>query len=97
MDPEIKELLEKNLAVSNEILSTSKYIKNYVIWSQVMGVIKIILIVVPLVLGGLYLAPILKNALEQYQNLLNLTPGSQVDTDNLQEMLKNKNIDIDSF
>src|SRR3989339_890286 len=47
----IRELTEKNLAISEEILEKTKHINRFVTLSQIMGVIKLLLIVVPIILG----------------------------------------------
>lgn len=75
MDEEIKKLLEQNLALNREIYRHTKYIRTYVFWAQVAGVIKILLIVVPVVLGIIYLPPLLKNLFEQYKNLIGIQAG----------------------
>ena len=68
----IRELLEKNLKLSEETLERTKYIKRFVIFSQIFGALKILLIVVPLVLGILYLPPLFRQAMP----LLNETLGT---------------------
>ena len=69
---EFKKILEENLKLSQEIQENTKYIKKYVIWSQVFGVIKVLLIVVPIVLGILYLPSLLGSALAPYKELLQI-------------------------
>lgn len=66
----IKELLEKNLELTQEIFKMTKSIKSYIVWERVFGVIKLLLIVVPIILGVIYLPPLLKNVIGQYQSLL---------------------------
>ncbi len=51
---EIKELIEQNLKLTQEIHETTKYIKKYIIWQQIFSVIKIIIIVIPLIIGIIY-------------------------------------------
>jgi hypothetical protein len=69
---ELKELLKKDIELSERILEMSEYIKNFVFWQKVFSVLKILLIVVPLVLGLIYLPPLIKKAFEPYQELLNI-------------------------
>ena len=73
----IRELTEKNLAISEEILEKTKHINRFVTLSQIMGVIKLLLIVVPIILGVLYLPSLLKGitpifgqVLDVYKELL---------------------------
>ena len=70
---QVKKLLEKNLELSEKIYKNSKYIKRFVITSQILGFLKLLLIVVPIVLGIIYLPPLLKNIYSQYQELLGIS------------------------
>ncbi|PIT95586.1 hypothetical protein COT96_00370 [Candidatus Falkowbacteria bacterium CG10_big_fil_rev_8_21_14_0_10_38_22] len=70
MDEEIKKILEENLKLTQEIHQMTKKIKNYINFQKVMSLIYILLIVVPIILGIIYLPPLLSNLLEQYRGLL---------------------------
>ncbi|MCX6797858.1 MAG: hypothetical protein NTX66_01385 [Candidatus Falkowbacteria bacterium] len=70
----LKILLAENLAISQEILDLAKYIKNYIRWQKIFGWLKVFLIVIPIVLGVLYLPAMLKNVLSSYG--LNTTSNS---------------------
>ncbi|MFA5163563.1 MAG: hypothetical protein WC441_03480 [Patescibacteria group bacterium] len=59
-------LLEKNLAVSQEILELSRYVKTYVRWQKIIGWVKVFLIVIPIVWGLLYLPPLFRDLLAAY-------------------------------
>jgi hypothetical protein len=48
-----------------------KSIKTYIIWQRVWFVLKILIIAVPLILGFIYLPPILSDMFEQYKGFLN--------------------------
>jgi len=76
MDEEIKKMLEKNLEYSQEIYKQTKYIKGYVFWAQIFGVLKILIIVVPIVIGIIYLPPLLNNLFDQYKDALGIQGGS---------------------
>lgn len=79
-----KKLLEKNLELSEKIYKNSKYIKRFVITSQILGFLKLLLIVVPIVLGIIYLPPLLKNVYSQYQELLGISQkADMLDIDKL--------------
>jgi len=73
---EIKKLLEQNLRLSAEIYKQTKYIKGYVFWAQIFSVLKILIIVVPIVIGIIYLPPLLKGAFDQYKGLLGVGTGT---------------------
>jgi len=70
-DEEIKRLLLQNLAKTSALELEVKKIRNYQIWQQVFGVVKVIVIVVPVVLAVLYAVPFFKQALSTYQGLIN--------------------------
>jgi len=67
---EIKELLEKNLALTQEIYKLMRQVKRYINFQRVVSFIYILLIVVPLILGFIFLPPLLSGYIKQYQDLL---------------------------
>jgi len=83
MDEEIKKLLEKNLALTEETYRMTKKIKNYVNFQKVMSFFYLLLIVVPIILGVIYLPPILNGFYDQYKSILGLPASSSI-----QELLK---------
>ncbi len=74
--PEVKQpeelikLLQANLERSNEILEISKDIKSFIRWQNVWSILRFVLIVVPIVLGFIYLPPLIKDAIQSYKSLL---------------------------
>jgi len=70
MRKEFKELLGKNIALSEDVLVLTKKINHYVVWERIFGVVKILIFVIPLVLSLIYLPTILKNAFAPYKELL---------------------------
>jgi len=69
-EDDIKKLVEKNIQLSEEILELSKKTKRYIFFQQIYGTIKFLIIVVPIILGIIYLPPLLQDAFSQYTNLL---------------------------
>jgi hypothetical protein len=69
LNEEIKTLLEKNLKLTEEIHAMTKSVKHFVAWQQVMSVLKILVIIVPIILGIIYLPPLINGLLGQYQKL----------------------------
>ena len=63
-------LLKENLEMSKEIRAMVRHINNYVAWQRIFGWIKVLLIVIPLIIGILYLPPFLKGLLSQYESLI---------------------------
>ncbi len=73
---DIKSLLEENLKYSKEIYLATKKTRHYILWAQIFGFLKVLIIMVPLVLGFLYVQPYLKSMLGAYQSLFGQgTPG----------------------
>lgn len=70
---EIRKLLEQNLKISQELHEMTKKIKHWITMQRIWTIIKIIIILIPIVLGIIYLPSLLKQALQPYQELLNLT------------------------
>ncbi|MBI5466028.1 MAG: hypothetical protein HY974_01915 [Candidatus Kerfeldbacteria bacterium] len=73
---DVKSLLEENLKYAKEIYTSTEKTRRYILWGQVFGFLKIIIILVPLVLGFLYLQPYLKSALGMYSSLFGQNDGS---------------------
>jgi hypothetical protein len=69
-DDKVEKLLKENLETTQEIREMTRYIKRYVVVSQILGFIKLVLFVIPVVLGIIYLPPFIEKIIQQYQNLL---------------------------
>ena len=67
---EIKKLLELNLERNEEILTMTRDIKKYMKWQNIWSITRFVLIIVPIVLGFIYLPPILKGVFDSYRDLL---------------------------
>ena len=72
---ELKKLLEKNIKLSEEILLLTTKTRKYIFWQQVYGVLKILIFVVPIVIGVIYLPQLLRDLFEQYGGLLGFGKG----------------------
>jgi len=95
MDEEIKKILEENLKLTQEIHQMTKEIKNYINFQKVMSLIYILLIVVPIILGIIYLPPLLSNLLEQYRGLLGGADASGVIENPLSGLLQGSPAGLD--
>jgi hypothetical protein len=69
MDEEIKNMLAQNLKMTQEIYSITKKIHRNMIWQQVFGFIKVLIILIPVILGIMYLPPLLEQVIKQYNDL----------------------------
>lgn len=90
MDEEIKKLLEQNLALTKEIYRLTKKIKSYITFQKAMSVIYILLIIVPIIIGVIYLPPLLNGVYNQYKDLLGLPAGGS-----FQDLLKGSTGSLD--
>lgn len=59
MDEQLKKLLEENIEYSKEIYRLSLQVKKYILWGRVMTAIQLLFIVVPIILGVIYLPALL--------------------------------------
>ncbi len=70
---EIRTLLEENLKLNQEILSICKDIEHQNKIARIYGIIKVVVIVIPLLIGVLYLIPFIGpvfEGLKDYQKLM---------------------------
>ena len=67
---DLKNLLEQNLKKNEEILKISRDIKKFMKWQQIWSTLRFLLIFVPIILGFIYLPPIIKDLITNYRSLL---------------------------
>ncbi len=67
---ELKKLLRDNLERSDEILKISQEIKRYIRWQNLWGILRLLLIAIPIILGFIYLPPLVKEVFQSYKTLL---------------------------
>ncbi len=88
-EEDIRELLKRNLELTEEILRLSRKTHLSLVWQNIFAVIKFAIILVPLIIGFLYLPPLIEKLLQQYSELMGISSGA----DQLQniplDMLKN--------
>jgi hypothetical protein len=73
MAEDIKEELspeQLNSAKLDELLKNSRAIKKYMRWQNYLAIARLLIIVIPLVLGFIFLPPLLKNYFQTYKSLL---------------------------
>ncbi len=73
---EIKDLLQKNLVISQELKNMTNSVYKYVVWQRMIGAAKIALIILVIAAAFVYLPPLLQDLIAQlgaiYNQLLNL-------------------------
>ncbi len=72
---EIIEEIERNRELLERVFSSTEKARRYIFWLHVMSIVKIVLIVVPIIIGIAIAAPLLKNL----QNILPLYTGGNID------------------
>lgn len=87
-EPDIRELLEKNLKWSQIIYEQNRKINNKLLWTAIGSWLKTFLILVPLILAALFLAPMAKNLSSMYSDLLMGGAPNAKTTDSLEQVLK---------
>lgn len=83
LQEKIAHMVESNLQVSEEILTTTKKIQRYILWVRIMSVVKILIIVVPIVYGIWFLQPYFSQATSTfgiYSELLGFDQPTQQST-----------------
>ena len=83
MEDELKKLIKQNikLAKENKALIEQdhvmiKRIKRFVVISETVSVLKIIIIAIPIVLGILYIPPLFRDLIDKYQEFFNMISNS---------------------
>jgi len=65
----LKELVEKNIKWSQIIYEQNRKIKHRLTWMAVGSYLRLALFIVPLILGIIYLPPLLSDVMQQYQSV----------------------------
>lgn len=93
----LKELVEKNIKWSQVIYEQNKKIKHRMTLMVIGSYLRLAIILIPIVIAFIYLPPLLKDVVSQYQNILGGVSGApaelndllgQVSSNQLQEILK---------
>ena len=75
LDEQLKKLLEENLEYSKAIYDSVQKTRQYIFWGQVMGFVKLLLIIIPIILAIIYLPPLIQQAFGPYKELLQDSGG----------------------
>ncbi len=74
----LEELMKKNFQLTQEIFEHTKKTRRYILISQILNVVKVLLIIGPIIIAIIYLPPIIREFLNVYSNLLGEGTGSTV-------------------
>jgi hypothetical protein len=93
MEEELKKALQSVVANEEdikkdltEIKKMVKSIKNHFIRDEIFSFLRLLIIIVPLVIGAIYLMPIVEKSMQQYQQILGLSTdigSGKVDINNV--------------
>jgi len=72
---EIKKLVQQTIRQNDEILELVKKIRRFTVWQEILGIVKVVIIVVPIILAIFYALPYLKQAMSMYGQIMNFTSG----------------------
>lgn len=89
---ELKALLLENQRLLKDIHAATQKTRRYILWSQIGGFLKLVLVLVPLVLGYLYIQPYLSQALSSMQDVYGLGSTNSQQPTNGQQITVPQNI-----
>lgn len=92
-DQSLKELMEKNLKWSQIIYEQNRKINNKLLWFTIANWLKVLFIVLPIVLGIIFLGPLFKDVYSQYADLLGRGPATSTQQNSMDNFLKLFNLD----
>lgn len=82
---DLYDLMVKNIQWSEAIYNQNKKIQTYMRWMTIMNTLRLVLIVIPIVLGLIYLPPLLGDAWQQYQSFVGFGEGTQFDASSIRD------------
>lgn len=70
MEEDVKKLLEEQLALTRQTHEMVRKVQRYLAWQRAISVLYLVLILAPIVVALVYLPPVIRPLLDQYQLLL---------------------------
>lgn len=74
----LEALMEENLALSREIVEHARKTRKYILFGQVLNVVKVVLIIGPIIIALIYLPPLIKQWFGAYSELLGGGTGQTI-------------------
>ena len=78
-EQDLYQLMRNNLEMNKEIYEMLKSVKTYILLQRIWFGLKVLLILVPIVLGVIYLPPLVEDLFHRYQGLLPTAVNSELD------------------
>ena len=70
MDEDLRRTLAEQAAAIAEIRESTRLIYRYIYWQKIFRWFKLAIIIIPLIIGAIYLPPLLKDLLGIYSSIL---------------------------
>lgn len=74
MDEKIKQIIKENKQILDGIDQRMKRIEKKFVWSSILGIIKTVVILAPIIIGIIYLTPILKDYIKIFDPIFRNLP-----------------------
>ncbi|MCX6795773.1 MAG: hypothetical protein NT165_03580 [Candidatus Falkowbacteria bacterium] len=69
-EEDLRQLLQRNIALSEEIAESLTHVRKYIKWQNVWATVRLLIIIIPLAIGFFYLPPLIKSYLGSYSEFL---------------------------
>jgi len=80
--------VRKNIAWSEAIYKQNEKMLRHMRWMSIMSFVRILIFLIPIILGIIYLPAILRPIWEQYQSLIGFSNTSSFDSDSVRTLLE---------
>jgi len=70
MSEDINKKIEEQNKILQELIKQNKKTQRTLNWLRVIGVIKVVVILAPIILALIYLPPFVRRAIEKYENVI---------------------------
>lgn len=70
LNQDIRSILEENNRLLKEVKAGNTRLERYLRWNRIWSFLRLLIIVIPIILGIIFLKPYVKNAFSEYRELL---------------------------
>ena len=85
---ELIDLMKKNIAWSEAVYNQNKKIQKHLRWMSIMGYVRVAIFLIPIILGIIYLPPLLGGVWDQYQSIIGLGGNTSFDADSVRSLIE---------
>lgn len=72
----LERLLKKNIELNEKIYESCKKTEKYIFHIKIFGILKFLIVIIPIVFGVIYLIPFLKDFIGMYKDFFTNTGGA---------------------